>query len=60
MWIFDKHTFAHLGSRSYITRDEARGITTDTLYGIDAVMVRAVVDRHGEEPAREEPARTES
>ncbi|MEV7857729.1 CU044_5270 family protein [Streptomyces hirsutus] len=60
VWIFDKHTFAHLGSRSYITRDEARGITTDTLYGIDAVMVRAVVDRHGEEPAGEEPARTES
>ncbi|MFI8305444.1 CU044_5270 family protein [Streptomyces sp. NPDC085927] len=54
VWIFDKRTLAHLGSRSYITRDEARGITTDTLYGIDAVMVRAVVDRHGEEPARTE------
>lgn len=51
MWIFDKRTLALLGSRSYITRDETRGITTDTLYGIDAVMARAVVDRPGEEPA---------
>ncbi|MCP3770861.1 CU044_5270 family protein [Streptomyces sp. MAR25Y5] len=51
VWIFDKDTLAYLGSRSYITGDEARGITTDTLYGIDAVMARAVVDRHGEEPA---------
>ncbi|MGW5210568.1 CU044_5270 family protein [Streptomyces sp. NPDC004051] len=51
VWIFDKRTLALLGSRSYITRDETRGITTDTLYGIDAVMARAVVDRPGEEPA---------
>ncbi|MFC7263019.1 CU044_5270 family protein [Streptomyces lutosisoli] len=52
VWIFDKHSFAYLGSRSYMTKDKARGITTDTLYGIDAVMKRAVVDRHGEEPAK--------
>ncbi|MET8111357.1 CU044_5270 family protein [Streptomyces prasinus] len=51
VWIFDKDTLAYLGSRSYITGDESRGITTDTLYGIDAVMTRAVVDHHGEEPA---------
>ncbi|AYN43693.1 hypothetical protein D9753_16815 [Streptomyces dangxiongensis] len=51
-WIFDRDTLTYLGSRSYMTKDKARGITTDTLYGIDAVMERAVVDRHGEEPAR--------
>nr|WP_249416819.1 CU044_5270 family protein [Streptomyces sp. TS71-3] len=52
VWIFDKHTLAYLGSRSYITKDKAEGGTTDTLYGIDAVVERAVVDRPGEEPAR--------
>lgn len=51
-WIFDRHTFAFLGARSYITHDESRGITTDTLYGSSAVMQRTVVDRRGEEPAR--------
>ncbi|MFI7295289.1 CU044_5270 family protein [Streptomyces sp. NPDC050121] len=51
-WIFDKGTLAYLGSRSYMTKDKARGITTDTLYGTDAVIKRAVVDRHGEEPAK--------
>ncbi|MGY3202988.1 CU044_5270 family protein [Streptomyces sp. TE5632] len=51
VWIFDKDTFAYLGSRAYL-KDKARGITTDTLYGIDAVMERAVTDRHGEEPAK--------
>lgn len=50
-WIFDKDTFAYLGSRSYL-KDEARGITTDTLYGVDAVMERAVTDQHGEEPTK--------
>ncbi|MGW1894458.1 CU044_5270 family protein [Streptomyces sp. NPDC002004] len=50
-WIFDKDTLAYLGGRSYITKDKARGITADTLYGTDAIMERAVVDRHGQEPA---------
>ncbi|MFF5968996.1 CU044_5270 family protein [Streptomyces collinus] len=49
-WVFDKDTLAYLGSRSYMTKDPARGITADTLFGIDAVMERGVVDRHGEEP----------
>jgi len=51
-WIFDRDTLAYRGSRSYFTRNSARGIAADTLYGTDAVMRRAVVDRHGEEPAR--------
>ncbi|MFF9085901.1 CU044_5270 family protein [Streptomyces sp. NPDC014991] len=51
-WIFDRDTLTYLGSRSYMIKDKARGVTADTLYGIDAVMERAVVDRHGEEPTR--------
>lgn len=51
-WIFDEDTLAYLGSRSYITHDEARGITTDTLYGTDAVIQHTVVDRYGTVPER--------
>ncbi|MER6349757.1 CU044_5270 family protein [Streptomyces sp. NPDC001595] len=51
-WIFDKNTLAFLGSRSYITRDEAKGGTSDTLFGTSAIMERTVVDRHGKTPAR--------
>ncbi|MFC9926935.1 CU044_5270 family protein [Streptomyces sp. NPDC127190] len=58
-WIFDKATLAYLGSRSYITHDKAKGITTDTLYGTDAVMKRAVVDQHGKTP-RPAPVKTDS
>ncbi|MGV9989507.1 CU044_5270 family protein [Streptomyces sp. NPDC003374] len=50
-WIFDRHTLAYLGSRSYL-KDRARGVTADTLFGVDAVLQRAVTDRHGEAPAR--------
>ncbi|MFF8968654.1 CU044_5270 family protein [Streptomyces sp. NPDC014995] len=51
-WIFDKNTLAFLGSRSYITRDESKGVTSDTLFGTDAIMRRTVVDQHGKAPAR--------
>ncbi|MDQ1047219.1 CU044_5270 family protein [Streptomyces sp. V4I2] len=51
-WIFDKDTLAFLGSRSYITKDEVKGITSDTLLGTSAIMKRAVVDQHGKAPAR--------
>ncbi|OIJ68233.1 hypothetical protein WN71_008960 [Streptomyces mangrovisoli] len=50
-WIFDRDSLAYLGSRSYVTHDAARGITKDTLAGADAVIERAVVDRHGVAPA---------
>ncbi|MFI2302232.1 CU044_5270 family protein [Actinacidiphila glaucinigra] len=46
-WIFDKKTFAYLGSRSYMTAAKGTG-GTDTLYGIDAVMASGVVDSPGE------------
>ncbi|MCT9075109.1 CU044_5270 family protein [Streptomyces fulvoviolaceus] len=51
-WIFDKKTLAFLGARNYITHDETKGITSDTLFGSTAVLRHAVVDRHGEEPAK--------
>ncbi|GCB51691.1 CU044_5270 family protein [Streptomyces sp. NL15-2K] len=51
-WIFDKDTLAFLGSRSYITKDEVKGITSDTLSGTSAIMQRAVVDQYGKAPAR--------
>ncbi|WP_406494249.1 CU044_5270 family protein [Streptomyces sp. NBC_01604] len=51
-WIFDKDTLAFLGSRSYITKDEVKGISSDTLLGTSAIMKRAVVDQHGKAPAR--------
>ncbi|MHA5050714.1 CU044_5270 family protein [Streptomyces sp. SD15] len=51
-WIFDKGTLAFLGSRSYITKDEVKGITSDTLFGTSAIMERTVVDQHGKEPAK--------
>ncbi|MFC3576965.1 CU044_5270 family protein [Streptomyces yaanensis] len=50
-WIFDKKSLAFLGSRSYITKDKAKGITSDTLYGSDAILQRTVVDEHGKAPA---------
>jgi hypothetical protein len=51
-WIFDKDTLAFLGSRSYITKDEVKGITSDTLSGTSAIMERTVVDQRGKAPAR--------
>lgn len=51
-WIFDKDTLAFLGSRSYITKDEVKGITSDTLAGTSAIMERTVVDQYGKAPAR--------
>ncbi|MGX1885499.1 CU044_5270 family protein [Streptomyces sp. NPDC055287] len=53
-WIFDKRSLAYLGSRSYMTKDKKRGGRADTLYGIEAIMQRAVVDQHGMEPAKTE------
>jgi hypothetical protein len=53
-WIFNKNTLAYLGSRSYMTADKGKGVTADTLYGIDAVMKRGVVDSPGEVPASTE------
>ncbi len=50
-WIFDKKTLTFLGARAYITKDEARGITSETLNGTSAIMQRTVVDQHGEVPA---------
>ncbi|WP_037619661.1 CU044_5270 family protein [Streptomyces aureus] len=49
-WIFDKHSLAFLGARGFITHDERKGITSDTLTGSTAVLRRAVVDRHDEKP----------
>ncbi|GHH85999.1 hypothetical protein GCM10018793_56330 [Streptomyces sulfonofaciens] len=45
-WIFDAHSLAYLGSRSYITADKKPGRPT-VLYGSNAVLQRAVVDQHG-------------
>ncbi|MEW2466157.1 CU044_5270 family protein [Streptomyces sp. NPDC046994] len=53
-WIFNKHTLAYLGSRSYMTADKRTGVAADTLYGINAVMERGVVDSPGEVPASTE------
>ncbi|KAB1990067.1 CU044_5270 family protein [Streptomyces triticiradicis] len=50
-WIFDKRSLAFLGARGFITHDEQKGITSDTLTGSTAVLRRAVVDGHGEESA---------
>ncbi|MFE9645490.1 CU044_5270 family protein [Streptomyces sp. NPDC006365] len=51
-WIFDKGTLAFLGSRSYITKDEGKGITSDTLFATSAIMERTVVDQQGKAPAK--------
>lgn len=51
-WIFDKDTLAFLGARSYLTKDEVKGITSDTLFGTSAIMKRTVVDQHGKAPAK--------
>ncbi|MEW2288763.1 CU044_5270 family protein [Streptomyces sp. NPDC047841] len=50
--IFDKDTLAYLGSQAYFTDGGAttRGTRGDVLFGVDAVMARGVVDRHGEVP----------
>ncbi|WP_409470804.1 CU044_5270 family protein [Streptomyces sp. HC307] len=51
-WIFDKDTLAFLGSRAYITHDEAKRLTSDTLFRTSAIMKRTVVDQHGKAPAK--------
>jgi hypothetical protein len=54
--IFNKETLAYTGSQDYFTnggaKADARGTTGDVLFGINAVMARGVVDRHGEVPAK--------
>lgn len=52
--IFDRETLAYIGSQAYFVGNgaEARGTASDVLFGIDAVMERGVVDRHGEVPAK--------
>ncbi|MEU4999603.1 CU044_5270 family protein [Streptomyces sp. NPDC021622] len=59
-WIFDKKTFAYLGSRAYMTKDhkpdKAGGQgggprNGEVLLGSNAVLERAVVDQRGMEPA---------
>lgn len=50
-WIFDRTTLAYLGSRHYMTGHEGDGSAGETLYGVDAVMQRGVVDRPGDVPA---------
>jgi hypothetical protein len=56
-WIFDKDTLTFLGSRSYITKGKATGVTSDTLFATSAIMQRTVVNQHGKAPA---PAMTDS
>ena len=59
VWIFDKETFAYLGSRAYMTKDHKPGKQgkqgepgkAEVLFGVNAVMERAVVDQRGMEPA---------
>lgn len=51
MWISDTHWLGSLGSQSCLTARRSGRARAETPYGIDAVMGRAVVDRHGEEPA---------
>lgn len=51
-WIFDKDDLAFLGARSYITKDEDKGVASDTLFGTSAIMKRTVVDQHGKAPAK--------
>lgn len=46
-WIFSRSSLAYLGSRHYIV---GPGRTSETLYGVDAVMRRGVVDHRGETP----------
>ncbi|MGW2034030.1 CU044_5270 family protein [Streptomyces sp. NPDC001811] len=52
--IFDKGTLAYLGSQAYFINGGARTGSTagDVLFGVDAVMARGVVDRHGEVPPK--------
>ncbi|MEU5594296.1 CU044_5270 family protein [Streptomyces sp. NPDC020298] len=52
VWIFDKHSLAYLGARSYITKDRKKEPRPTTLFGLTAVMERAVVDHRGGEPAK--------
>ncbi|MCX4670130.1 CU044_5270 family protein [Streptomyces sp. NBC_01381] len=55
-WIFDKKSFAYLGSRGYMTKDHKPGGkpgdqgNAEVLYSSDAVLDRAVVDQRGMEP----------
>ncbi len=48
-WIFDRSTYAYLGQRSYMVRDN-HGMKSGTITGISAVLERAVVDRAGQTP----------
>ncbi|MEV8019408.1 CU044_5270 family protein [Streptomyces sp. NPDC086554] len=59
-WIFDKKTFAYLGSRAYMTKDHKPSRAGEqgggprngeVLFGSNAVLERAVVDQRGMEPA---------
>ncbi|MFF4398244.1 CU044_5270 family protein [Streptomyces sp. NPDC001480] len=52
VWIFDKHSLAYLGARSYITKDRKKEPRPTTLFGVTAVMERAVVDHRDGEPAK--------
>ncbi|MGW0907955.1 CU044_5270 family protein [Streptomyces sp. NPDC002853] len=58
-WIFDKKSFAYLGSRSYLTKDHKPGGkpgkagNPEVLSGRVAVLERAVVDQRGVEPAKD-------
>ncbi|MEV6756274.1 CU044_5270 family protein [Streptomyces sp. NPDC051214] len=55
-WIFDKKTFAYLGSRGYMTKNHKPGGkpgktgNPEVLYGSDAILERAVVDQRGMKP----------
>ncbi|MEU6550512.1 CU044_5270 family protein [Streptomyces sp. NPDC046915] len=52
VWIFDKHSLAYLGARSYMTKDRKKEPRPTTLAGVTAVMERAVVDHRGTDPAK--------
>ncbi|MGV9558757.1 CU044_5270 family protein [Streptomyces sp. NPDC003522] len=47
-WIFDRHSFTLLGSRSYLTH--TAGTKPSTLYNSTAIMETGVVDRDDREP----------
>lgn len=55
-WIFDKKTYAYLGSRGYLTKNRKPGGkpgkagNPEVLYGCNAVLERAVVDQRGMKP----------
>ncbi|MGW6268166.1 CU044_5270 family protein [Streptomyces sp. NPDC055060] len=55
-WIFDKKTFAYLGSRNYMTKDHKPGGrpgkagSPEVLAGSSAILERGVVDQRGMKP----------